>query len=96
MTMRRLLIPIILLTVILLQESPALGQRLTEFLPEGRKADTAVVVCPGGSYYWLAKRSEGSEVAQWLNNNGYAAYVLEYPVSGWRSWFSDIRRSCCT
>ncbi|MBR6333354.1 MAG: prolyl oligopeptidase family serine peptidase [Bacteroidales bacterium] len=72
------------------------AQKLTEFLPEGRKADTAVVVCPGGSYYWLAKRGEGSEVAQWLNANGYAAYVLEYPVSGWWSWFTHIRRSCCT
>jgi len=71
------------------------AQKITEFLPE-KPADTAVVVCPGGSYYWLAKRSEGSEVAQWLNDNGYAAYVLEYPVSGWWSWFTHIRRSCCT
>ena len=72
------------------------AQKITEFLPENGKSDTAVIVCPGGSYYWLAKRGEGSEVAQWLNANGYAAYVLEYPVSGWWSWFTHIRRSCCT
>ena len=71
------------------------AQKLTEFLPE-KPSDTAVVVCPGGSYYWLAKKSEGRDVAQWLNQNGYAAYVLEYPVSGWWSWFTHIRRSCCT
>lgn len=76
--------------------SNVFAQRLTEFLPENGKADTAVVVCPGGSYYWLAKKSEGREVARWLNQNGYAAYVLEYPVSGWWSWFTHIRRSCCT
>ena len=72
------------------------AQKMTEFLPEKGKPDVAVVVCPGGSYFWLAKKSEGSEVAQWLNKNGYAAYVLEYPVSGWWSWFTHIRRSCCT
>ena len=71
------------------------AQKLTEYLPQ-KSTDTAVVVCPGGSYYWLAKKGEGSEVAQWLNANGYAAYVLEYPVSGWWSWFTHIRRSCCT
>ena len=39
------------------------AQKLTEYLPES-PTDTAVVVCPGGSYYWLAKKGEGSEVAQ--------------------------------
>ena len=71
------------------------AQKITEYLPE-KPTSTAVVVCPGGSYFWLAKKSEGREVAQWLNKNGYAAYVLEYPVSGWWSWFTHIRRSCCT
>ena len=74
----------------------ASGQKLTEFLPDSGRAETAVVVCPGGSYYWLAKRSEGADVARWLSQHGYAAYVLEYPVSGWWSWFTHIRRSCCT
>ena len=71
------------------------AQKLTEYLPQ-KPTDTAVVVCPGGSYYWLAKRGEGSEVAQWVNQNGYGASVLQYPVSGWWSWFTHIRRSCCT
>ena len=44
---------------------------------------TAIIVCPGGSYCWLSKRYEGSEVARWLNRNGIAAYVLHYPTAGW-------------
>ena len=42
------------------------AQKITEYLPE-KPTSTAVVVCPGGSYFWLAKKSEGREVAQWLN-----------------------------
>lgn len=83
------------LAIFLLLNGSAVGQKLVEYLPE-KPAKTAIVVCPGGSYYWLAKRGEGSEVAQWLNQYGYAAYVLEYPVSGWWSWFTHVRRSCCT
>ena len=35
---------------------------LTEYLPEGEPL-AAVVVCPGGSYFWLDKEGEGSLVA---------------------------------
>lgn len=83
----------ICLLVLALMVQTVAAQKLTEFLPE-KPADTAVVVCPGGSYFWLARKSEGSEVAKWLNDNGYAAYVLEYPVPGWWSWFTHIRRCC--
>lgn len=54
---------------------------------------TAVVVCPGGSYYWLAKKTEGKDVAKWLNDNHITAYVLEYSTSGWASFFFHIRSS---
>ena len=86
---------IVIVICVMLLVNSVFAQKLTEFLPE-KHSDTAVVVCPGGSYYWLARKSEGRDVALWLNKNGYAAYVLEYPVSGWWSWFTHIRRSCCT
>ena len=38
---------------------------LTEYLPEGKPL-AAVVVCPGGSYFWLDKEGEGSLVGEWL------------------------------
>lgn len=43
----------------------------------------AVIVCPGGSYCWLSKKTEGSEVASWLHSLGMDAYVLHYPTAGW-------------
>jgi acetyl esterase/lipase len=52
--------------------------RITVYLPKGRKTQTAVVVCPGGGYGMLAVDHEGKQIAQWLNNLGIAAFVLEY------------------
>lgn len=72
----------LLFLLLLLQTGTLQAQRLLEFLPE-KPARTAVIVCPGGSYCWLSKRTEGTEVAQWLNANGMAAYVLYYPTAGW-------------
>lgn len=59
---------------------------LTPYIPQ-RGNGTAVLVCPGGSYYWLAKKVEGREVAQRLNEKGIAAFVLHYRVSGWEAFF---------
>lgn len=56
---------------------------LEAFLPEGADSGTAVIVCPGGSYFWLDDRTEGVDVAQWLARNGIFAYLLRYRVSGW-------------
>jgi acetyl esterase/lipase len=38
----------------------------------------AIVVCPGGGYGALAIDHEGHAVAQWLNSQGVAAFVLRY------------------
>jgi acetyl esterase/lipase len=52
---------------------------LTVFLPE--KPDTSgisVIICPGGSYYWLDMNNEGYSVARYLNGKGITAFVLRY------------------
>ncbi|MGZ3813465.1 MAG: GDSL-type esterase/lipase family protein [Mucilaginibacter sp.] len=41
---------------------------------------TAVIVCPGGGFYILGMKYEGTEVAQWLNQKGITAFVLKYRV----------------
>ena len=55
--------------------------KLTPYPVEGT-GNTAVIVCPGGSYFWLDRTTEGSGVAKWLNRNGISAFVLEYRVGG--------------
>ena len=55
------------------------GGELSVFLPE--KPDTSgisVIICPGGSYYWLDMDNEGFSVANYLNKQGVAAFVLCY------------------
>jgi acetyl esterase/lipase len=54
---------------------------LQVFLPEkGKENGAAVIVCPGGGYQILAINLEGYEIARWLNQQGYAAFVLQYRV----------------
>lgn len=76
----------------------ASGVTLTPFIPDGMDAPTkAVIVCPGGSYHWLDEPTEGYDVAQWLQSNGIAAFVLRYnPGTSrhekmYRSIFSAIK-----
>lgn len=54
---------------------------LTAFLPDpARATGTAVIVCPGGAFHFLAIDHEGYDVARWLNERGVAAFVLRYRV----------------
>ncbi len=61
--------------------SPAIDVYLP---PKSKRNGTGVVVCPGGGFHILALDLEGTEVAQWLNRLGIAAFVLRYrvPTSG--------------
>ncbi len=52
---------------------------LTAFLPDPQRANgTAVIVCPGGAFHFLAFEHEGIQVAEWLNAHGIAAFMLKY------------------
>ena len=64
--------------------------RLTPYLAEGT-GNTAVIVCPGGSYFWLDTKTEGHGVAKWLQDNGISAFVLEYRVGGVPAFVTHYR-----
>lgn len=49
---------------------------LTPFLAVG--STEAVIVCPGGSYFWHDMQAEGYEVGRWLQSQGISAFVLRY------------------
>ncbi len=54
---------------------------LTAYLPDPSVATgTAVVICPGGVFHFLAIEHEGRDVAHWLCARGVAAFVLKYRV----------------
>lgn len=62
-------------------DSAADRPHVTVYLPEpGKRNGTAVVICPGGGYGFLADDHEGKQVAEFLNGLGVAAFVLKYRI----------------
>ena len=59
------------------------GVTLTPYLPDDVWGVPAVIVCPGGSYYWLDVEHEGVMVAEWLRDQGIPAFLLQYRTAGW-------------
>jgi len=52
------------------------------FLPaKGKSNGSAMVVAPGGGHRQLVMEKEGYEIAEWLNSNGIAAFVLKYRLA---------------
>jgi endo-1,4-beta-xylanase len=52
------------------------------FLPPREKANgTAVVIAPGGGHSQLVIGKEGWDIADWLNRNGFAGFVLKYRLA---------------
>ena len=64
--------------------------KLTPYLAKGNN-NIGVIVCPGGSYFWLDKKTEGDGVAEWLQSEGISAFILEYRVGGVFSFITHSR-----
>jgi endo-1,4-beta-xylanase len=71
-------------------DNPKLPKRFTVvhypsifvFLPSKETANgAAVVVAPGGGHSQLVIDKEGWDIADWLNKNGIAAFVLKYRLA---------------
>ena len=71
-------------------DNPKLPKRFTvvhypsiyAFLPPKEKANgMAVVIAPGGGHSQLVIDKEGYEIADWLNKNGIAGFVLKYRLA---------------
>lgn len=68
--------------------------QLEIFGADPHKTRPGVLICPGGGYEILAMDLEGTEVAKWLNTQGYVAAVLTYRVPGKRdAAYADIQRA---
>jgi hypothetical protein len=60
---------------------------------DGRPAPV-MIVCPGGGYGYVVMDKEGSEIAAWLNSNGFSALVLKYRTPNNREGaLQDVQRS---
>lgn len=63
-----------------LGNTPADKPRMYVFLPQKRSTSAAILVIPGGGYEHVAIGHEGFQIAAWLNQQGMAAFVLDYRV----------------
>lgn len=65
---------------------------LTPYLPAPDKnTGVGVIVCPGGSYFWLDPYCESIKVGRWLQSQGIAAFVLRYRTAGFWAFASYYR-----
>ncbi|MEZ4826566.1 MAG: alpha/beta hydrolase [Bacteroidia bacterium] len=53
--------------------------------PDSIATGTGVIICPGGGYTILAWDWEGTDIANWYNQQGIAAFILQYRLPHWMS-----------
>ncbi len=57
--------------------------KITAYIPDEKKSDSAVVIFPGGAY-WDRAKHEGAGYAKFLAENGITAFDVAYRVGGHR------------
>lgn len=77
---------------------PSNWTELIVYKPDSVKNNqTAIIVCPGGSYHHLGMKHEGHEVAKMFAKEGFTAFVLRYRVGFFFNehpdMIEDIQRS---
>lgn len=55
---------------------------MTVYPARGKNSGTAVVIFPGGGYWCLAMKLEGTDVCDWLTARGITCVLLKYRVPG--------------
>lgn len=75
-------------------EGTACGKKvvLTPYPVSGAGSHIAIVVCPGGSYFWHDSETEGHGVARWLQQHGIAAFVLDYRTAYVPAFITHYRK----
>jgi acetyl esterase/lipase len=74
------------------------------FPPKDKATGAAMIVAPGGGHRFLSIDTEGTNVAEWLNSIGVAAFVLKYrlakepdsPYKVEEHPFADVQRAIRT
>lgn len=64
---------------------------LTPYIADDSRNAPSVIICPGGSYCWLDVKGEGIEVAEWLQEQGVSAFLLQYRTAGFGAYLTRYR-----
>ncbi|MCR5751554.1 MAG: alpha/beta hydrolase [Kiritimatiellae bacterium] len=70
-----------------------LNPQFSVFPAKGEGRCPAVLVFPGGGYHVLGWNKEGTEIAEWLNSLGFAAFVLLYRTDDRDGALADAQRT---
>lgn len=55
------------------------------------KPTAAVLILPGGGYFFRSEQYEGMDIAEWLNTQGIAAFVLNYRLKQYPAPLDDTQ-----
>ena len=67
------------------------GPYLLTYPVVAAKPTAAVLILPGGGYFFRSEQYEGMDIAEWLNAQGIAAFVLNYRLKQYPAPLDDTQ-----